>query len=183
MKTLKILQTLARIGRILSGIIYICSIVGAVGCTVGMLCLPLADAGIFKIGGVTIHGLLVNRAGIALDALYPLMAGAWIVCVGQAVTAGFSRSYFRHQLLAGTPFTRDGAGELLRLGILTICIPLGTFLLAQIVSAVIAEIIGCGEAFKLEGGDSVLLGAMMIVASLLCRHGAEVQEGLQAQRE
>ncbi len=176
MKTLNTIQTLSKIGKILSKIVYICCIIGIVGCAVGIVSLPFADTGILKIGGVTIYGLIVNRAGIDLNSLYPLMTGAMIVCIGQAVTAKFAERYFSHELTAGTPFTLAGANELLRLGIITICVPLGSLILAQIVSSIVAEFIGCGEAFKIEGGDSVALGVMCILMSLLCKYGAECRE-------
>lgn len=176
MKSLRTIQTLSKIRKILSKIIYICCIIGAVGCAVGMVSLPFADTGVLKIGGVTIHGLIVNRAGIDLNSLYPLMTGAMIVCIGQAVTAKFAEGYFAHELTARTPFTLSGAKELFRLGIVTICVPLGSLILAQIISAIVAELIGCSEAFKLDGGDSVALGVMFIFMSLLCRYGAELRE-------
>lgn len=176
MKTLNAIQTIFKIGRILSKIIYICCIIGVVGCTIGIASLPFADTGVLKIGGVTIYGLIVNRAGIDLNSLYPLMTGAMIVCIGQTIAAKFAEAYFAHELTAGTPFTLNGAKELLRLGILTISVPLGALILAQIVSGVIAEFIGCGEAFKLDGGDSVTLGAMFLVMSLICKYGAELRE-------
>lgn len=175
MKTLNTIQILSKIGKILSKIIYICCIIGTVGCAIGMASLPFADTGVLKIGGVTIYGLIVNRAGIDLNSLYSLMTGAMIVCIGQAVTAKFAEGYFAHELTAGTPFTLSGAKELFRLGIVTICVPLGSLILAQIISAIVAELIGCGEAFKLDGGDSVALGVMFIFMSLLCRYGAELQ--------
>lgn len=172
-KILNTIQTLSKIGKVLSKIVYICCVIGAVGCAVGMACLPFADTGILKLGGVTISGLIVNRAGIDLNSLYPLMTGAMIVCIGQAVTAKCAESYFQHELAAGTPFTLPGAKELLRLGVVTISVPLGTLILAQIASGVLAELIGCGEAFKLDGGDSVSLGVMFLVIALLCQYGAE----------
>lgn len=172
MNALKTIQVLAKIGQILSKIIYICCIIGVVGCVVGMVSIPFADTGALKIGGMTIHGLIVNRAGIQLNGLYPLLAGAMIVCIGQAVTAKFAERCFSHELDAGTPFTTDGAKELLRLGILTICVPLGTQILAQIVSAILAELLACGETFKISG-NSVALGVMFIIMSLLCNYGAE----------
>lgn len=179
MKTLNTIQTLSKIGKILSKIIYICCIIGVAGCVVGIVSLPFADSGIFKIGGVTIYGLIVNRAGIDLNSLYSLMTGAMIVCIGQAVTAKFGERYFSHELTAGTPFTIDGANELFRLGIITICAPLGSMIMAQIISSIVAELIGCGEAFKLEGGDSVALGIMFIFMSLLCKYGAECRENTE----
>lgn len=176
MKTLNTIQTLSKIGKVLSKIIYICCIIGAAGCVVGIVSLPFADTGILKIGGVTVYGLIVNHAGIDLNSLYPLMAGAMIVCIGQAVTAKFGERCFSYELAAGTPFTIDGAKELFRLGIITICMPLDTMILAQIISSIVAEFVGCGEAFKLEGGDSVALGAMFLFMSLLCKYGAELNK-------
>lgn len=176
MESLKTIQTLFKMGKVLSKIVYICCIIGIVGCAAGMVSIPFADTGILKIGGVTIYGLIVNRAGIDLNSLYPLMTGAVIVCIGNAVTAKFAERYFAHELMAGTPFSLSGAKELLRLGILTITVPLGTLILAQIISGVIAEFIQCGETFRLDGGDSVALGVMFIFMSMLCKYGAELRE-------
>lgn len=147
MKSLQTIQILSKIGKVLSKIAFVFSIIGAVGCAGGMASLPFGDSGIFKIGGVTIHGLIDNRAGIDIESLYPMMAGAMIVCIGEVVLAKFSEKYFAHELAAGTPFTADGAKEMLRLGILTICVPLGALILSRIVSGVIADVIGCGEAY------------------------------------
>lgn len=84
-----------------------------------------------------------------------------------------SEKYFAHELTAGTPFTQNGAKELLRLGILTICIPLGCLILAQIVSGILAGFLNCDDLLKIENGGSVSLGIMFIVMSLLCKYGAE----------
>lgn len=177
MECLKKIQILSKLGKVLSKIIFICCIIGVVGCIVGMVSLPFADTEGLKIGGVTIHGLIENRAGMDLNSLYPLMSGALIVCIGQAVTARFAEVYFTNELAAGTPFTTSGAKELLRLGVITISVPLGTLILALVVSGVIADFLQCGEAFKVDGGDSVTLGVMFIIMSILCKYGAEVKGG------
>lgn len=176
MKTLNTIQIISKIGRVLSTIVFICCIVGAAGCVVGMLCIPLAETGAIRIGGTSIRSLAENRSGMELNGLYPLLAGAMIVAIGEAVTAKFAEMYFKRELVAGTPFTASGAKELKRLGILTICVPLGALILAQIVSGVIAGFIDCGEAFNMDGGDSVALGVMFIFMSLICRYGAELEE-------
>lgn len=176
MKTLNSIQTLSKIGKILSKIVFIFGIIGAACSAVGMVCLPFSDTEILKIGGVTLHGLIVNQAGVELNGMYSLLSGTLIVCVGQAVTAKIAERYFAHELAEGTPFTVFGAKKLMNLGIVTICVPLGTMILAQIISSIVAEFAGCGEIFKLDGGDSVALGVMFIVMSLLCRYGAELRE-------
>ena len=175
MKSLQTIQTLSKLGKVLSKINYIFCMIGAIGCAVGLASLPFADQGIFKIGGVSIHGLIVNDAGIDLTSLYPAMTGAMILCSGQMVLAKFAKNYFVHELAAGTPFTLEGAKELQRLGILTICIPLGCLIVAEIVSGIIAGFLNCDDLLNLEGGDSVALGIMFIVMSVLCRYGAELE--------
>lgn len=178
MKTLNTLQILGKIGKILSKIIFICCIIGGAGCAAGMLAIPLANTGALKIGGVTLQSLAETQADMPLIGLYPLLAGALIICAGEGITAGFAEKYFAHEQQAGTPFTLAGAGEMLRLGILTICVPLGAMIFSQIVSSIIAECIGCGEAFHPADSSSVALGVMFIIVSLLCRHGAEIKDAL-----
>lgn len=177
MKTLNTIQTLSKIGRIFSKIIFIFSIIGAAGCAVGMACLPFADTSIIKIGGVTVYGLISNQAGIQLKGLYSPMAGAMIICIGQAILAKFAQNYFTHELAAGNPFTSDGANEMRRLGILSISISIAALILSQIVSGIIAEFVGCSEVLKLDSGDDVAIGIMFIVMSQLCKYGAELTQG------
>ena len=182
MKSLQTIQTLSKLGKVLSKINYIFCMIGAIGCAVGLASLPFADQGIFKIGGVSIHGLIVNNAGIDLTSLYPAMTGAMILCIGQTVLAKYAEIYFRNELTAGTPFTVDGAKELLRLGILTICIPLGCLIVAEIVSGIMAGFLNCDDLLKIENADSVILGVMFIIMSVLCRYGAELEMGKNSAR-
>lgn len=174
METLKKIQTLSKLGMILSKITFICCVIGVGGCILGMVSLQLVDLNALKIGGVTLHSFIVNQAGIDLNSLYPILTGCAIVSMGEAVTAKFAEKYFANELLAETPFTLEGAKELLRLGIITISVPLGALILAQIVSDIIAEFIKCEESFKLEDGGSVVLGVMFIFMSLICKCGAEL---------
>lgn len=185
MKTLSTIQTLFKIGRVLSKVVYICDLVAAIACAVTMLSLPFGDSGIIKFGDVTLYGMIMNTSNVDVDSLYPLLAGTIIICIGQAITAKFAELYFTHELEAGTPFTRAGAKELLRLGIQTICIPLGTLILAQIVASIITEFLGCSETFKPDEVENVALGVMFIIMSLLCKYGAEVtgEQGLKKAEE
>lgn len=62
-----------------------------------------------------------------------------ILCAGEAVLAKFAEHYFKRELVDGTPFDLGGAKELRRLGILAICIPIGTQMLAEIIYAVMEQ--------------------------------------------
>lgn len=175
MKTLKTIQILSKIGKIFSKIIYICCIVGIVGCVVGMLAMGVAQESI-KLGGVTLHSILQAEAGVSTGTIWAAMAVGVILCVGEFVVAYMAHRYFDHELKAGTPFTMDGAKELLYLGIFAIWIPMAAALLAQVIHGIIAEFMGNVAAIQLDGFDSVGLGVMLIVLSLFCKYGAEVKE-------
>ena len=161
MKTLNTIQTLSKLGKVFSTIIYVCSIVGAAFCAAGIVSLRFLPES-FKIGGTTIHGLIEASDKLSLQDCYAFMTAGLIVCVGEAVLCKIAQCYFKNELAAGTPFTLAGAKELLRFGICAVCIH------------------GFTEAFDPDLGSSAsaAIGVMLIIMSLLCRHGAE-----QAQKE
>ena len=179
MKALDTIQTLSRIGRILSKIARIFSIIGLCGCVAGLLSLTLGRGGLIKLGGVTLHSFLDERFGYNIKSICAALSGWLILCAGEAVLAGFAERYFKNELQAGTPFTTDGAKELRRLGILTLCIPTGCALAARIAEGVLAGMLKIERADMLdlctEGGAHLALGVMFLFVSLLCRNGTELQ--------
>ena len=121
--TLKTIQTLAKIGKIVSTILYICSIVGFCFCIVGIISLA-CGAPTFKLGGVTLETFLFDKAGQTAGTLYANMIAGVFVCACEGVLAKCIVRYLNRELADGTPFTLDGAQQLLRVGILTICLPI-----------------------------------------------------------
>ena len=176
MKTRNTIQTLAKIGKIISKIIYVCCIVGFCGCIVGIVSLAIG-AETFKLGGVTIHSMIENNEGMNLPTLYASMAVGLLFCAAEAVLCRFAEIYFKNELADGDPFTLRGAKELLRLGILTIAIPLGTGIVCSIGVAIADNVYPGIEKLSVGEFSSVGLGVMMIVLSLFCRYGAELNEG------
>lgn len=175
MKTLTIIQKLSKIGRILSRILFIFCILGFCGSIVGIASMALG-APTLKIGGITLKSILQIEAGVTAGRLYAAMVAGMILCAGEAVLAKFAEHYFRRELADGTPFDFGGARELMRLGILTICIPIGTQVLAEIVCAVMEQTLYGAAPFQPDHSSSVALGVMFIVMSLGCRYGAELRE-------
>ena len=176
MKTLKTIQTLAKIGKIISKIVYICCIVGGIMCVVGILGLALIPEG-FKIGGTTVHGLVEESAKISMGTLYTAMATGIVFCAGEAILSRIAGNYFKRELADGTPFTFDGAKDLIRLGIYTICIPIATAVIGAIVYAVMKLTLDHVSDFRITDYVSVGLGLMFIVTGLICRYGAEIKSG------
>lgn len=173
MKELKVIQTLAKIGKVLSKIIYICSIVSLCLCIVGIISVA-TDFGVIKLGGITLKSIISDNFGwdIGIGTVYAYLAAGIVSCIGEMILAKFAIHYFDRELADGTPFTFEGAKELLRLGILTICIPLGTHIAAKIVYAIVSAFTDNINSFDVSNETSVSLGVMFIVISLICKYGA-----------
>ena len=133
-------------------------------------------AGTLRLGGVTIRGLVHADTSLSEGALYAAMTAGLIVMAGEAVLSRFAAGYFAQALADGTPFRAESARSLLRLGILTICIPLGTQILAEIACAVLEKTSSGAVELPLGADGSVVLGVMFIVLSLVCRCAAEQME-------
>lgn len=181
MKTLNNIQKLSKIGKVLSKIVFIFCIVGFCGCIVGILSMALG-APPLKIGGVTLKSILNTEAKVTIGAVYAAMATGMILCAGEAVLAKFAEHYFKRELAEGTPFSHCCAKEMQRLGILTICIPIGTQIVAEIVYAVMEQTVQGVAPLRLDNNGSVALGVMFIVLSLICRCGTEIYEESKSSR-
>lgn len=179
MKTLKIIQVLAKIAQILSEIVFICCIVGASGCVLGIISLA-CGLETLKIGGVTLKSIIQNEAVYSIGTLYTYMSASIFLCAGEGVVAKFAEVYFKRELALGTPFSLSGAKELFRLGIITICVPLGALILAEITQGVMSHVLEDVQVLNLSESSSVGMGVAFIITSLLCRLGAE--QGCSAEK-
>ena len=175
MNTLKTIQTLAKIGKVFSKIIFVFCIVGLCGCLVGAVSLALG-AESFKLGGVTIHSMIEKEAGMNLPTLYASMAVGAVFCAAEAILCKFAESYFKNELADGHPFTLRGAKELLRLGILTAAVPLAVVIVCSIGLSIADNLVPGLEKLSIDEFSSVGLGVGMILLSLICRYGAECGE-------
>lgn len=187
MKSLNTIQRLSKIGRVLSKIAFIFSVVGFCGCIVGLISLNFGDGGAIKIGGITLHRLVGDTYGYNIKSISAALIDWMIVCAGEAVLAKFAEFYFRNELHAGTPFTFAGAKEMLRLGILTLAIPTGCAVLGGIAEGIAAGFTDVPLAVSLDrqfdNGASIALGIMFIFLSLLCRYGAELTKSFLSKGE
>lgn len=178
MKTLNTLQTLSRLGKVLSKIVYIFCIIGICGCGVGILAM-LFGAETLKLGGVTLHSVLETHSDIGSGTVFATLSAWLILCIGELFLSCMALRYFDNELKAGTPFTVDGANEMLHLGISAIWIPIVAQVLAQVAHGVIAQLMENVDKLSLSGFDSVTLGVAFIVVSLLCKYGAEGKENVK----
>ena len=112
-RNLNLIQKLFKMGKVLSKIAFIFSMIGFCGSIAGLIGLGFGGE-LIKIGGVTLHGLIANSSGYAPGAIAAALSGWLIVCAGEGVLAKFAQAYFEHEGQAGTPFTPAGAKELMK---------------------------------------------------------------------
>lgn len=174
MKTLKTIQILSKIGKILSKIIYICCIVGFAGCILGTIGMIIGGQAV-KSDGMTLQSILKTEANVTEGTVWSAIVVGIILSVGEFFLARMAYKYFENELKIGTPFSKDGAKELLRLGISAIWISLVALILAQISQEIFAHFMEA-EKLDLDGFESVTLGVMFIIMSLIFKHGAELSE-------
>ena len=77
-KNYKVLQTIAKIGKILSKVAFVFSIIGICGCFVGLLSNVFGSGKFFKIGGVTIYGLLAEVVQGILTGFMNVSVDGWM---------------------------------------------------------------------------------------------------------
>ncbi len=176
MKTLKTIQTLSKIGKVLSNIVFVFCIVGLCFCIAGIVSLALGADSV-KLGGTTIQGIIEKEADTDIPSLYAAMAVGVIFCAAEAILSKLAARYFKNELVDGTPFTLRGAKELKRLGILTIVISLGTAIICSIGVGVAGEFYPDIDKMTFGESASFGLGVAMLITAVLCRYGAELTRG------
>lgn len=162
-KTFKVFKTLSKVAMILAFVA--CGVA-----LIGLLCGVVWYSG-GKVYGADMDSImrLTETAG-----LYQ-MIGALLSDAVFALTDGllflFAWKYFRAEEEEGTPFTHAGADQIRSLGIKTIVMPL----VAAVISAVIYgcfDMIGSGDW---SNAFSVVLGIVLILASLVFHYGADLE--------
>lgn len=93
-----------------------------------------------------------------------------MACAISGLLLWFAHSYLTHELADGIPFTDSGATELRRLGVLTIVLPLVGLIVRAIPYAAFDVSVPGGS----DNASSVILGVVLIIASVVFRYGAEL---------
>lgn len=171
-KSLKTVQTICKVCKVLAEIAFVMFVV--------IVALMLAAA-IFT--GTGYFDTLVSSGALILDdaIMYSGAAQEYVVAIcvaiiivfsAEAVVAKFINVYFKHELKAGTPFTFEGAKEMLRLGIITIAVPSA----ASVISAIYLTVVTADSGdWNFSVKISLGMGLMFLALSPLLKHGTELR--------
>lgn len=176
MKSLQTIQKTFRVFQILTKIAFVCSIVGASVCAVGALC------AVTWYSGGTVFGLFgepvtIFAGGGGLNQTLAVLLSDLILLVTEAILLAFTGRYLKIEQAEGTPFTENGANLIRKLGIRCIWMPIVAIVLASVVTVCL----GVEENGDVSNLPSVVTGIVLILASLIFRYGAELEERNRSQ--
>ena len=171
MKSLQTIQKTFRVFQVLTKIAFVCSIVGASVCAVGALCAVTWYTGgtVFSLFG---EPVTIFASGEGLDRTLAVLLYDLILLVTDAILLAFAGRYFKTEQAEGTPFTENGANLIRKLGIRCIWMPI----VAIVMASVITVCLGVEQSGDISNLPGVVTGIVLILASLIFRYGAELQE-------
>ena len=173
MRSLETIQKTFRVFEILTKVAMILNYIWAGLAALGLLC------GIVWYRGGIVVG--VNRellhtltsTGMLPEMIAKLTADL-ILALTDGTLLAFALQYFRAEQADGTPFTHHGAERIRRLGIRSIVMPLVAAILIAVVYAAFGLTQSAGSDWSNASG--VTMGIVLILASLIFRYGAELEE-------
>ncbi|MGN0718446.1 MAG: hypothetical protein ACI4LQ_01425 [Anaerovoracaceae bacterium] len=178
MNTLQTIQKTFRVFQIPTKVAFILSIVGAAICAVGALCSITWYTGgqVFTLFGEPIT-FFIDSEG-ANQAMAVLLSDL-VMLTTDAILLGFAGRYFKIEQAEGTPFTANGAELLKKLGIRCIYMPI----VAVVIATVIMVSLGTEESGDLSNLPGVVTGIVLILASIIFRYGAELEQKVKTENE
>lgn len=173
MTSLQTIQKTFRVFQILAKTAMILSFVWAGMAALGVLC-----SAVWYHGGTVVGAsreLLYNLTGTGgLSEMTGVLLADTVFALTDGILLAFALRYFKAEQADGTPFTKQGAEQVKRLGIRTIVLPLVAIILAAILYAIFDPAQNVNRDWS--NLASVIMGIVLILASLVFRYGAELEE-------
>ena len=111
-----------------------------------------------------------------LEVGLALLADA-VLLLADGIMMVFAVMYFHTELKDGTPFTLAGATRVRRMGIARIV----ATIVADVVCSLLSDFVDSNLLYSIESVGGLFFGVALILASLIFRHGAELQAQIVAQ--
>ena len=175
MKSLKIIQVLAKIIWIICKVLFVIFIIGAAGCLLGISLFTLVQP--IKVNADQTVAQLLAEKGVNTAQAYAGMSAGLISCGGGIFLAKYTELFFKEELDAGTPFKHDIVKKMRKVALVNIIVSLGLSILCGIVVGVICavnHIENNSDLFKIF--STIGFGLALLVISLFCEYGADLAE-------
>ena len=176
-KTLKTIQTVCKVCKIFAEIAFVLLVVLACILIAVAVGVAAGNTALISVNGSSVIDESLRQLGLSVEYMTAGCIAGALFLIAQAVVAKFINVYFRHELKAGTPFTFEGAKEMLRLGIIALAVPIGTSIVSAIVLAVMSA--SSGVADKISIDFSLGLGLLFLALSPVLKYGAYLAQKAQ----
>lgn len=175
-KTLSTIQTIYKVIGIVCKVLFVCTIVAAILCLLGFVFFCA-----FGVEGIPsdifdIKGVIGGFTSLTKEEIIYTFICAIIECSCAAVLLYFTTAYFKNELVNGTPFTKRGAKELFRLGILQIAFFFGVTIFLGITKGIISFKGTITIKQSNDGVGSIWTGLLYMFLSLVYKYVAEKEE-------
>lgn len=171
--TLATIQKFAKVGKILSKIALVMSIVGLVSISFIIAATVASNFLPDDFKEDVIYKFIEEKSYLSIGDLYISLAIGLIESIGLCIVSKYSNRYFKNELEVGTPFTLDGAKEILRLGIISLVVPLVTGTLCSAVYEIMKRVSEEITDPKLKFGIPAVMGISFIFLSFVFKFVAE----------
>lgn len=173
MRSLETIQKTFRVFQGLTKVFMILSFVWAGLTAIGLLCGMVWYHGGTVIGADRELLFTLTETGGLTEMTVVLLAET-VMALTDGILLAFAYRYFKAEQAAGTPFTREGADQIKRLGIRTIVLPLGAIVVVEVLYTAFGLPRYVGSDWS--NAASVGMGITLILASLVFRYGADLEE-------
>ena len=173
--SLEIIQIFMKVAQVLSKVVNVFCLIGAIACVAGSILLGFAQNAI-HLGNVVIHGFIEVKDFLPVQTGYTGMAIGLVLCLSRYFLSNKAYQYFSNELNANTPFTFEGAEELKKLGFYNIFVSIAAVIIVNIIYVTMSNIFEGILEMNFNDVETVGIGAMMLVMSVIFKYGAEVME-------
>ena len=167
-KSLSILQTIAKVVKIVAKVLFILCIIGGVGSLLGLI-------------SVLALGPFLEELGESVAETSALGCFVGLIsCIGEAIFFRMTERYCAHELEAGTPFTKEGAKEIRRLGIASLIISVSITFVCVFAEAIFYILVTGASDVDVSSSFSLGTCLFLLLLSVIFQYGAEAREEAQA---
>ena len=175
MKSLKNIQLLVKILRIISLVVFILCIIGAAGCALALIIVPVCQD--IKIMGEKTLQMLLLEKNVHMYQVYCGLCIGFVSCGVGIFLSRYNELFFEEELSVGTPFTFPMVKKTRKVALVNIIVSLCSSILAAIVVGIICAIYRSKYSFNYGLFSTIGFGLALLVISLFTQYGAEKDNG------
>lgn len=174
MKSLRIIQALAKIARIICLIVFILCIIGAAGCLIAIIVVSsLRNVVLYE--GKTLNDILLENRATFEAVLAALIVGLLSTGVGIYLSK-YNELFYKRELAVGTPFKMEVVKDMRKVSVVNIVVSFSLSVVATITVLIIAGVTGVHVEVNYSLFGTIGYGLILLLISLFAQYGAEIDE-------